>query len=77
MGATVFFFKTKFLFRKILLPGIFPIFSNIVYIFCLIFLLNLVIYFFINIFITGCPTKHDNSKTTWKSSLVFEFICDI
>ena len=26
---------------------------------------------------TGCPTKHDNSKTTWKSSLVFEFICDI
>ena len=33
MGATVFFFKTKFLFRKILLPGIFPIFSNIVYFF--------------------------------------------
>ena len=26
---------------------------------------------------TGFPTKHDNSKTTWKSSLVFEFICDI
>ena len=25
---------------------------------------------------TGCPTKHDNSKTTWKSSLIFEFICD-
>ena len=20
---------------------------------------------------TGCPTKHDNSKTTWKSSLIF------
>ena len=26
---------------------------------------------------TGCPTKHVNSKTTWKSSLIFEFICDI
>ena len=51
MGATVFFFKTKFLFRKILLPGIFPIFSNIVYFFVSFFLLNLFIYFFINIFI--------------------------
>ena len=25
---------------------------------------------------TGCPTKHDNSKTTWKSSLMFKFIFD-
>ena len=25
----------------------------------------------------GCPTKHDNSKTTWKSSFILEFICDI
>ena len=26
---------------------------------------------------TGCPTKHDSSKTIWKSSLIFEFIWDI
>ena len=26
---------------------------------------------------TGCPTKHDSSKTTWKSSLILTIIRDI
>ena len=26
---------------------------------------------------SGCPTKHDSSKTAWKLYLNFEFICDI
>ena len=25
---------------------------------------------------TGCPTKHDSSKTTWKLSFILEYICD-
>ena len=25
---------------------------------------------------TGCPTKHDISKTNWTWSLILEFICD-
>jgi len=25
---------------------------------------------------TGCPTKHDSSKTNWTWSLILEFICD-
>ena len=35
------------------------------------------IHFFKLLSDTGCPTKHDNSRTTWKSSLFLEFICDI
>jgi len=25
----------------------------------------------------GCPTKHDSSKTTWRSCLIVEITCNI